>query len=133
MSSVDRVADHRRGPPLDLELREHGARKIDSCGFTFSVRRDDKAASTSERVMRTKAARSRAVFETRRELEPAAPRSSSVGSTSRRGRSCARAPTRASLGGAVVGGVRVAAHAADDPLGEEHPDLLLVLELRMPL
>jgi hypothetical protein len=33
----------------------------------------------------------------------------------------------------LVGAVGVAAHAADDPLGERDPDLLVVLELRMAL
>jgi hypothetical protein len=37
------------------------------------------------------------------------------------------------LDGAVVGTVRVAAHTADDPLGEQHPDLLVVVELGVPL
>src|SRR5438105_15651381 len=37
------------------------------------------------------------------------------------------------LDGAVVGRVRIAAHAADDPLRERDPDLLVVVELRMTL
>ena len=32
---------------------------------------------------------------------------------------------------ALVRALRVTAHPADDPLGEEHPDLLVVIELRM--
>src|SRR5207248_719477 len=35
--------------------------------------------------------------------------------------------------GALAGALAVAAHAADDPLGERDPDLLVVPELRMPL
>src|SRR4029078_10301953 len=35
------------------------------------------------------------------------------------------------LDGAFVGGVGVAAHAPNDPLGERDPDLLVVLELRV--
>src|SRR5262249_42427943 len=34
--------------------------------------------------------------------------------------------------GALVGAVGVAAHASDDLLREEHPDLLVVVELRVP-
>src|SRR6266446_78788 len=37
------------------------------------------------------------------------------------------------LDGAFIGAVRVAAHAADDLLGEENPDPLVVIELRVPL
>jgi hypothetical protein len=37
------------------------------------------------------------------------------------------------LDGALVRPVGVAAHAADDLLREEHPDLLVVVELRVPL
>jgi hypothetical protein len=42
-------------------------------------------------------------------------------------------PCTRHLHGALVRALRVAAHPADDPLGEEHPDLLVVVELRMPL
>src|SRR5439155_22412457 len=37
------------------------------------------------------------------------------------------------LGRSFVGAIRVAAHAADDLLREEGPDLLVVVELRMAL
>ena len=42
-------------------------------------------------------------------------------------------PTARHLDRALVGAVGVAAHAANDPLSEEHPDLLVVVELRVPL
>ena len=110
------------------------ARKIDSCGFTLPCARDESDASTSSAWCATNASRSRAVFETSPSLSP---RARSV--VERRQHVVVEVevvrvlPGARHLDGALVRALGVAAHAADDPLGEQHPHLFVVLELRMQL
>ena len=74
------------------------------------------------------------MFETSPILSPCSRSAASTGSVSSYSSKFSACSQRARhLHGAFVGALGVAAHPADDPLREQHPDLLVVVELRMPL
>ena len=74
------------------------------------------------------------MFETSPIFSPCARSSASTGSvSSKSSKLCACSQARVISTAAFVGSVGIATHPADDPLGEEHPDLLVVIELRVPL
>ena len=108
-------------------------RKIVSCGFVLPCAREVSTASTVRPWCATNSSRSRAVFESRPSFSPAAAQRVEHGQRVVVQLEVVRVrPRTLHLDGRAV---RVArpAHPLDDPLGEEHPDLLVVVELGMTL
>ena len=110
------------------------ARKIDACGFVFPWWNELMPASTSSAWWRANSRTSRAEFETRPIFSPRSRSSSSAGSDV-----VVELEVLVPLPAARELDVRRRAtparpaHAEDDPLGEGNPDLLVVVELGMPL
>ena len=114
--------------------RSSAPRKIDSCGLVQPWARDAIAQSTSSRWWATKSEISRPPFETRPSFSPwRAQLVRARAGRRRRGRSSPSAPRPASSRPRGRGLRRLAAHPADDPLGEGEPELLVVAELRVTL
>ena len=110
------------------------AAKISGLGFTLPWLPDEIHASTSIPKCRTNASRSRLVFETRPSFRPCASAPRARARRRRRARSAARAPSGSTISRATIADLGpLAAHAPDDVLREAHPDLLVVVELGMPL
>ena len=131
-SSSGRVAHHRGLLRHGPRRRSSAARKIEGLGFTFPCAPEEIQASTSRSKWRTKASRSRLVFETSPILRPCR---AELGE--RRQRVVVElevlvlAPSPRVISRAISRTFGpVAAHAADDVLREAHPDLLVVVELR---
>ena len=127
----DRVADHHRLGRLDSEQVEDGAEDRRVRLRAAVVERADAGVDVEPVVARELAHVARRVRD-----EPDA----EAGGAERRERVrhvvvelevLVLLPAARDLHGAVVGRVGVAAHAADDALGEAEPDLVVVLELGM--
>ena len=127
----DRVADHHSLGRLDLEQVEDGAEDRRVRLRAAVVERADAGVDVEPVVARELAHVARRVRD-----EPDA----EAGRAERRERVrhvvvelevLVLLPGARDLDGAVVGRVGVAAHAADDALGEAEPDLVVVLELGM--
>ena len=104
-----------------------------SCGFVFPCAREVRTASTTSPWCSTNSIEVARGVREQPELQPAARSASSVGRTSSYSSkwwACSHAP---SISAAQRVGVADPAHALDDPLREEDPDLLVVVELGVPL
>ena len=127
-------ASRRPSPPRPARRRAARAppRKIAGCGFVRPKAPEPSAASTSQPVVRDELVEVAARVRDEPELEPAR---AQLGEHRQRVlvelEVLGVLPGPRHLDRALVGRVGVAAHAADDPLGERDPDLLVVLELRV--
>ena len=131
-----RGACRRPSPPAPAprRARSSSARKIDSCGFVFPCACEVSTASAVEPVVGDELVEVPRRVREQPDLQPALrAASTSAGSASSYSSKCAECAQRRSISTAAAIGVAPAAHAEDDPLGEEHPDLLVVVELGMPL
>ena len=131
---LDRVADHRRLRRLDPEQRR--ARPGRSSGAASSSRARARRSRSRRRARGARRSRaiSRPPFETRPSLSPCARSSASTGTHVVVEVEVLRVlPEPGHLDREVARRVRVAAHPADDPLGEREPELLVVAQLGMPL
>ena len=101
-----------------------------SCGRTRPSRLRRRRRSRDGRRTRS---RSRCPFETSPSLSPCRRSSASAGRTSSYSVKCSCRSHAATISAAHARrALAVAAHAADDVLREQHPQLLVVLELRVP-
>ena len=110
------------------------ARKIVSCGFVFPCACEVRTASATSPWWATNSAEVRATSSrAARSAARARRMSPSVGAASSYSSKCAECAQRCSISTAARYVSPRPAHADDHALGEEHPDLLVVVELGMPL
>ena len=134
MSSSGESPDHRRLLGRHVRARRAPRERSPDAASSSRASPEPTAASTSSAWCETNASRSRPVFETSPILSPCSRSAASTGSVSSYSSKLRRVlPGASHLDSRLVGTLRVAAHPADDPLREQHPDLLVVIELRMPL
>ena len=112
--------------------RSRTARKIEACGFVRPWWKELMPASTSRPWWRANSRTSRAELETSPIRRPGgAHRGERIRHVVVELEVLVPLPAARDLDRAVVRGVGLAAHPADDPLGEAEPDLVVVLELGM--